>query len=69
MLKDEIHGMFNEYKNLLEHLKKKEDDEGIEIMGNLVKSSEIVFSGVFELCGKIIEDAKSERGVKEVGKQ
>jgi len=68
MLKDKMLEMFNEYRNLLEHLKKKEDDEGIEIMCKLVTRSEVVFGGIFELAGKLIEDAKSEKVVREVFK-
>jgi hypothetical protein len=61
MLKEEMNAMFSDYRLLIEHLKKNEDDKGHELLKNIVHSTNIFMHDIFKTHDKMIENIKNDK--------
>ena len=58
MLKDDATLMFDNYKQLMVYLTEKKDKKGLEIFREVVESTDLFVSGLFELHEKVVNQIK-----------
>ena len=58
MLKDDATLMFENYRQLMNHLTEKKDGKGLTIFRELVKNTDLFVSGLFELHEKVVNQIK-----------
>ena len=60
MLKDDATLLFENYKRLKDYLTEKKDEKGFEILCEIIKNTDMLVSGMFELHEKVVNQIKEE---------
>ena len=58
MLKDDATLMFENYRQLMDHLVEKKDEKGLDIFCEVVKNTDLFVSGLFKLHEKVVFQIK-----------
>ena len=59
MLNDDVTLLFDDYKQMIEHLIEKDDKEGIELFYKIEKDTNIFVTNLFELGTKMLDKKES----------
>ena len=58
MLKNDATLMFENYRQLVDHLTENKDEKGLKIFCEVVKNTDLFVSGLFELHEKVVNQIK-----------